>query len=125
MVDRELRKLRRTDLLDVLVQQAQENDRLKKELENKDRLIEEYQAKSKLAETTARAVSEIKEAIKSENRIIQEIRRQQEFIGALYFGTSEEFRAGDENVGEKPVTDPTPAQDAGPEEARTGIGAQP
>lgn len=111
MEDKDLRKLRRTDLLEVLVQQVQENKRLKKELAEKDTLISEYKTKAEMVETTARAVSEIKEAIESENRIIREIRRRQDRIEDFYSGTSEEIRTGREDVTEKTSAALTPAPD--------------
>ena len=125
MEDRDLRKLRRADLLEVLVQQVQENNRLKKELADKDTLISEHKTKAEMVETTARAVSEIKEAIESENRIIQEIRRRQDRIGAFYFGASEEVRTGREDITEKTATALTPAPDKKAEEPGTYIEALP
>ena len=45
MSDRELRRLKRSELLEILLDQSRENDALKIELEEKNRIIEELNAK--------------------------------------------------------------------------------
>ena len=97
MTDKELKKLRRVELLELLVDQAAEMDALKKELEETKAALESREFRLKETGSIAQAAMEVNEVFAAAQRAAQDyldnIRRMEAEQAALLEQTREKCRA--------------------------------
>jgi len=97
MTDKELKKLRRVELLELLVDQAAEMEALKKELEETKAALESREFRLKEAGSIAQAAMEVNEVFAAAQRAAQDyldnIRRMEAEQAALLEQTREKCRA--------------------------------
>lgn len=102
MTDKELKKLRRVELLELLVEQATEMDNLRKQLEETKAALESREFRLKETGSIAQAALEINEVFAAAQRAAQDyldnIRRMEEEQAALLEQTREKCRPVEEQT---------------------------
>ena len=97
MTDKELKKLRRVELLELLVDQAAEMDALEKQLEETEAALESREFRLKETGSIAQAAMEVNEVFAAAQRAAQDyldnIRRMEAEQAALLEQTREKCRA--------------------------------
>ena len=103
MTDKELKKLRRVELLELLVDQAAEMEALKTELEETKAALESREFRLKETGSIAQAAMEVNEVFAAAQRAAQDyldnIRRMEEEQAALLEQTREKCRAMEVEAG--------------------------